>query len=105
MNAKEVALLIRHSEYFSKEALYNLLAEECCELAQACLKKSRKLRGEIYTPKFESEIDDNVIEELTDVWLLTKVIGLDPDEHVACAKATRWIDRDGLPIDISKVDS
>lgn len=76
-------------------ALYEQLAEECCELAHAALKKARKLRNESYTPKTMEEIDIALEEEYTDVRLTANVCGLTVDWTEAHYKAKRWIDRDG----------
>ena len=48
-------------------ALLEQTAEECCELAQACLKMARKLRDENPTPKSVEDIRDNLVEEMADV--------------------------------------
>lgn len=42
-------------------------AEECSELAQACLKMARFMRGENPTTKKEYEITANLEEEMADV--------------------------------------
>ena len=42
-------------------------AEECAELAHACLKEARRLRGENPTPKTTPECWLAISEELTDV--------------------------------------
>ena len=77
----------------SKASLYEQLAEEASELAQACLKKARKLRGENYTPKSMQEIDDNVIEEYTDVILSAKICDLSINEDLEYYKLQRWATR------------
>lgn len=51
-------------------ASYEQLAEECVELAHACLKEARKLRGENPTPAEKPAIDAKVEEEATDVLLM-----------------------------------
>lgn len=55
-------------------ALLEQTAEECCELAQACLKMARKLRDENPTPKSVEDIRDNLIEEMADVHLCRKLL-------------------------------
>lgn len=50
-------------------ALLEQCAEECTELAQACLKMSRKMRNENPTPKSKSELWENINEEAADVQL------------------------------------
>ena len=54
-------------ELVPEAVLYEQLAEECNELAQACLKKARKLRGENYTPKTieEKEMFYKVVNKLS----------------------------------------
>ena len=42
-------------EEIGTAATYEMLAEECSELAQACLKYARILRGENPTPKTQAE--------------------------------------------------
>ena len=73
--------------------LYEQLAEECNELAQACLKKARKLRGDSYTPISMEVIDDSLNEEYTDVQLCANTCGLDVDLSIEHKKLVRWIKR------------
>lgn len=83
----------RIRELVSEPALYEQLAEECSELAQACLKKARKLRDENYTPKTMEEINENLEEEYTDVQLSANACGLLTNWNTAHEKAVRWIKR------------
>ena len=69
------------------------LAEECCELAQALLKKARKIRGESWTPKTISELDYNISQEYTDVVLCAQVLGLEIDSFTYDFKLERWVKR------------
>ena len=78
-------------------ALYEQLAEECVELSQACLKKARKIRGENYTPKTMEEIDNNIIEEVSDVILCIEAIPLYGDNNILNEKLNRWIERNSKP--------
>lgn len=80
-------------EELSDAALYEQLAEECTELAHACLKKARKLRGENPTPMEMEEIDENVIEELTDVSLVSFILELHADLPLYWEKYDRWCER------------
>lgn len=50
-------------------ALLEQTAEECVELAQACLKLARKLRDENPTPMSKEDILKNINEEMADVAL------------------------------------
>lgn len=83
----------RIKEELSEAALYEQLAEECIELSHACLKKARKLRGENPTPLQEDEIDHNIVEEYTDVQLVSKLLGIGIDQGLYCKKFDRWYDR------------
>lgn len=85
--------LIRIRMMIPEAALYEQLAEECCELAQACSKKARKLRNENYTPKSMSEIDGDLIEEYTDVYLSALVCNIKMDYDILNTKLDRWIER------------
>lgn len=81
-------------------ATYEQLAEECCELAQACLKKARRIRGENYTPLMDYEIDMNISEEYTDIILVAKeILNLKVDQEQMEFKLQRWVDRNmDIPI-------
>lgn len=83
----------RIKEALSDAAIYEQLAEECTELAHACLKKARKLRGENPTPLQEDEIDYNIVEEYTDVQLVSDLLGIGVDKGLYCKKFNRWYDR------------
>lgn len=48
-------------------AMLEQTAEECAELAQACLKMARYLRNENPTPKRLDDIKDHLCEEIADV--------------------------------------
>lgn len=74
-------------------ALYEQLAEEASELAQAALKASRILRGNNPTPVKPAEARDNLIEEYTDVCLVAKLLGLNTDEVQSVRKKQRWVNR------------
>lgn len=49
-------------------------AEECNELAQACLKLARKLRGENPTPAEMNDLTANLMEEMADVKVCLNVL-------------------------------
>lgn len=76
-----------------RAAFYELLAEECAELAHACLKKARKIRGENPTPLEEYDIDCMIEEEYTDVILVSEMIGLSIDRNAYYKKIERWSER------------
>lgn len=80
-------------ELIPEAALYEQLAEECNELAQACMKKARKLRDENYTPKTMEEINENLEEEYTDVQLSANACGLVINWNIEHEKAARWVER------------
>lgn len=87
----ESARAIKNS--LSEASLYEQLAEECCELAHACQKKARKLRGENPTPMEMADIDANVVEEYTDVQLVAGLLNLDVDILMYWDKYDRWRER------------
>jgi tryptophan 2,3-dioxygenase len=81
------------ADIISEPALYEQLAEECSELAQAALKKARKLRNENYTPKTMDEIDADILEEYNDVRLCAMVLNLSENLQAITNKLNRWIRR------------
>ena len=80
-------------EILPEAARYEQLAEECCELAQAALKRARKMRDENYTPKTIEEIDENISEEISDVILCIDSLDLNLDYDICEYKLNRWINR------------
>lgn len=71
-------------------------AEECAELAHACLKEARRLRGENPTPCTAEECKKSIEEEMADVALCLDLLDdsdytLDP--IIAKAKLDRWHQR------------
>ena len=81
-------------------ALLEQTAEECAELAHACLKEARRLRGENPTPKTMPECWLAISEELVDLQLCMELLegagyGADPvaaaDQRAA--KLLRWRER------------
>lgn len=81
------------TDALSDAALYEQLAEECVELAHACQKKARKLRGENPTPMEMVDIDDNVVEEYTDVQLVAGLLDVHIDLPLYWDKYDRWCKR------------
>lgn len=75
-------------------AMLEQLAEECCELSQAALKMSRRMRGENPTLKTEMECLDSLTEEIADVELcideLWNMIDETRVESVKDQKRVRW---------------
>lgn len=90
MNLSNYTLI---KDALSDAALYEQLAEECGELAHACLKKARKIRGENPTPLTSEDIDDMIEEEYTDVVLVCNILGLDIDNYTYSKKIDRWAER------------
>ena len=63
-----------------KADLYEQLAEEAAELAQAANKMARVLRGTNPTPKSEEDARKDLIEEYTDVVSVgTNILDIHPD--------------------------
>ena len=77
----------------SEASLYEQLAEECCELAHACLKKARVLRGESPTPVTVEQASQSVLDEMTDVCVVSEVLGLCGDTDAFWDKMDRWAER------------
>lgn len=78
-------------------ALLEQTAEECCELAQACLKMARKIRDENTTLKSIEDIRDNLVEEMADVELCmdeiirnTQLVGVCEMIRIKEEKYERW---------------
>ena len=86
-------------EIIGLSALLEQTAEECNELAKACLKLSRKFRNENPTPLTFDEIADNLNEEIADISLCieelrqAKVIDPQTIESIYAAKEKRWYER------------
>lgn len=80
-------------------ALLEQCAEECTELAHACLKLSRKIRNENPTPKSMVDILDNLTEEAADVTLCidelakSKLVSYEHMAFVRRDKYDRWCER------------
>lgn len=70
-------------------AMLEQCAEECTELAHACLKLSRKMRDENPTPKTEQECTNDLAEEMGDVMLCMRII-LDSDELISWDAVESW---------------
>ena len=74
-------------------------AEEAAELAQACLKLRRAIRGDNPTPVSSAEATQDLLEEWADVLLCMQLLGDDyipyqvPIENYMIYKAQRWADR------------
>lgn len=74
-------------------AMYEALAEECTELAQAALKMARVLRAENPTPVSQQEAFEMVREELTDVVSCAVALGLEVDDDQSVRKFRRMQER------------
>lgn len=90
-------------------ALLEQTAEECCELAQACLKMARKLRDENPTPKSVEDIREGLVEETADVMICvdeimatTKLIGGAELVNTMIEKVERWEKRLDLHLDLEE---
>lgn len=77
-------------ELLSQPALYEQMAEEAAELAQAALKYARILRGENPPVATEKDVHENLIEELTDVVHCAKILELHVDPLQMDIKEVRW---------------
>ena len=77
----------------STPALCEQLAEECVELAHAALKYARFMRNENPTPAKGPDIVANLLEEISDVHLVSRVLELESNPATVYLKAERWADR------------
>ena len=89
----DLTKLIR--DWVSKPALYEQLAEELAEAAQAALKVARTIRGENPTPLKVPVAMVHLREEFTDVCLVADVIGMTPSPDIRERKMKRWAKRLG----------
>lgn len=72
-------------------ALLEQTAEECTELAHACLKEARRLRGENPTPCTAEECKAAIMEEMADVELCLDMLnGSNYTLDLIVAKLDRW---------------
>lgn len=80
-------------------ALLEQVAEECMELAHACIKAARKIRNESYTLVDHTTLSYNLHEETADVLNSIDVlhyngtIDYDIVSGIANSKMERWSDR------------
>lgn len=96
-------------EQIGVPALLEQTAEECCELAQACLKMARKLRDENPTPKSVEDIRDALVEEMADVYLCllqieltTSIADADETSDLMVEKFRRWNKRLNQHMDLEE---
>lgn len=90
---KRVINSIDIKKYIPKAALYEQLAEEASELSQAALKYARYIRKENYTNKTQSECEECIREEFSDVINCANVLGLQYSEEIIDYKLFRWKQR------------
>lgn len=90
-------------------ALLEQTAEECCELAHACLKMARKLRDENPTPRQIEDIRDDLVEEIADAHLCigmitnyTDILTNNELFDIENAKRHRWEKRLNAHMDFEK---
>lgn len=89
-------------EKTGEAACLELLAEECTELAHACLKLARKQRGENPTPTTILDSVKAIHEEIADVELCIEVLSCSQwYNNERCnsmfhKKLERWITRTGI---------
>ena len=78
-------------EKIGEAAMYEQLAEECAELAQASLKVSRQLRGDNPPRMTPKEVWAGFNEEVADVWLCFKELGVRVDPDIVQFKKERFM--------------
>ena len=79
--------------HVSSRELLAVIAEESAELTQAALKLRRVGSKEHPTPKPINELYDNFEEEIADVFLCVKVLGMDISTPICMEKLERWVRR------------
>lgn len=87
--------------YMGREELLAGLMEECGEGIQAASKLRRSLDGKNPTPVLPIIADEDLQEELADIFLYAYLVGIDTDliaENI-CKKVPRWYDRLGLDVE------
>ena len=77
-------------EKIGRPAALEQLAEEAAELSQAALKLARCMRGENPTPKSRRQCEKELVEEMTDLILCLRVLGLKADKKLMKYKHHRW---------------
>lgn len=76
-------------EHIPTDELLCQLAEECNEMAHASLKYRRALKGDNPTPVTLEQARKNLLEEIADVSLCLKALGLDQTDREFCLQITR----------------
>lgn len=95
MNSEKFQYII---DCLPTEELLCQLAEECNELGHAALKVRRCLDGTNPSRKTKEDAWKQLFEEIADVWLSLKALGLDTDSmleryrDVQAEKVDRWAD-------------
>ena len=77
-------------EKIGKAAMYEQLAEECSELAQAALKAARIERNENPCGKTPKEVDAMLTEEFTDVFICCSELAMRVDMDIWNQKMERF---------------
>lgn len=77
----------------SRPCLYDQLAEEATELAQAAIKMARILRGENPSPVTPEYAKLMVNEEYSDLMTVIKLLEITEDMELQREKMRRWIER------------
>lgn len=80
-------------ELIGDPAAFEMLAEECTELAHASLKVARILRGENPTPVTFDQGMKNMIEEVSDVILCLRDLDIEADMEIMNEKINRFYRR------------
>lgn len=88
-------------EHIPTDELLCQLAEELDEMGHAALKYRRALTGDNPTPITKEQARENLLEEIADVSLCLKALGMDHIDRELCLqitrvsneKARRWVGR------------
>lgn len=82
------------TDFLEQEDILYQLAEEASELAKAALKKARIIRDANPTPVTIYEANDNLMEEIADVYnCINQLEDAYVDKKIVDEKEARWVDR------------
>ena len=84
---------MRPREILKEEDLLLQLAEEAAELSQAAAKLARDMIGRNPTCRTREELVADLVEELTDVMVVSHELPYRPDKKLGEAKRIRWGNR------------
>ena len=91
--AKRIVLIACIRSDVSPRSIYEQIGEELFELGAKVMKYARLLSDDNPSPCSPKRVEQQIIEELSDVCLCCAVAGLHPDAELMDRKLDRWIKR------------